>query len=235
MNCEDQSLSYTGLPLTTLLAIGGACLTVGLLLLILARTRRGRTAAIGVALLLLSVGLSASGPGESSARPAPSSCITITQTSPLTGLAPGIAPAAITGQITNHWPGSIFVTTEVRSLVNQSRACSSRSATVSTATSGRTICGGVPDRVRPSTIQAWMAPWVTLPGSGRSSPSFRVAMYGRNAASVVSALHCAMARASDSATAAGIPQPTRSRFTWCTPSNESGNVTHRPSSKTLIR
>ena len=122
MNCEDQSLTYTGLPLATLLTIGGACLTAGLLLLILARTRRGRTAAIGVGLLLLSVGLSASAPGQSSARPAPSSCITITQTSPLTGLAPGIAPAAITGQITNHWPGSIFVTTVTVSIATVTKA-----------------------------------------------------------------------------------------------------------------
>src|SRR5450631_2611521 len=120
MTCDD--LSYTGFPLATLLAIGGACLTAGLLLLIFTRSGRGRAAAIAVALLLLSAGLSASGAGESSAQPAPSSCITITQTSPLTGLAPGIAPAAITGQITNHWPGSTFVTTVTVNIASVTKA-----------------------------------------------------------------------------------------------------------------
>jgi hypothetical protein len=107
MNCDD--LSYTGLPLAALLTLGGVCLIAGLLLLIVARSRRGRTAAIAIA-LLLGAGLAAGGTGESSAQLAQPACTTITQTSPLNGLAPSIAPAPITGRIVNDGPDNVFVT-----------------------------------------------------------------------------------------------------------------------------
>ena len=126
MTCDTppppSDLSYTGFPLAAVLLLGVACLLVGVLLLVLARHRRGRTAALAVALLLLSAGLGASRPGESSAEPTNASCVTITQTSPLIGLAPGIAPAAITGQITNHWPGSTFVTTVTVNIASVTKA-----------------------------------------------------------------------------------------------------------------
>ena len=115
MNCEgvpySEPLPYTGFPLFALLTLGGASLAAGLLLLISARSRRRRTTAIAVAMILLTAGLSAGRPDESSAEPAAPSCITISQTSLMNGLAPGVAPAAITGLITNHWPETVFVTT----------------------------------------------------------------------------------------------------------------------------
>lgn len=133
MNCDTltppSDLSYTGFPLAAVLTLGGGCLLGGVLLLVLARNRRGRTAALAVALLLLSAALSASSPGESSAEPTNASCITITQTSPLTGLAPGIAPAAITGKITNHWADTIFVTTVTVSIASVTKAPGSRDGT----------------------------------------------------------------------------------------------------------
>jgi len=138
MTCDTlpppSDLSYTGFPLAAVLILGVACLLVGVLLLVLARHRRGRTAALAVALLLLSAGLSAGRPGESSAEPTDaSSCITITQTSPLIGLAPGIAPAAITGQITNHWADTIFVTTVTVSIASVTKAPGARDGSCDTS------------------------------------------------------------------------------------------------------
>jgi len=137
MTCETppppSDLSYTGFPLAAVLLLGVACLLVGVLLLVLARHRRGRTAALAVALLLLSAGLSAGRPGESSAEPTNASCVTITQTSPLTGLAPGIAPAAITGQITNHWADTIFVTTVTVSIASVTKAPGARDGSCDTS------------------------------------------------------------------------------------------------------
>jgi len=125
MTCETppppSDLSYTGFPLAAVLLLGVACLLVGVLLLVLARHRRGRTAALAVALLLLSAGLSAGRPGESSAEPTNASCVTITQTSPLTG------------QITNHWADTIFVTTVTVSIASVTKAPGARDGSCDTS------------------------------------------------------------------------------------------------------
>lgn len=138
MNCDTlpppSDLSYTGFPLAVVLLLGGACLLAGVLLLVLARNRRGRTAALAITMLLLSAGLSASRPGISSAEPTDgSSCITIIQTSPLTGLAPGIAPAPIAGQLTNHWADTILVSTVTVSIASVTKAPGSREGTCDTS------------------------------------------------------------------------------------------------------
>ena len=117
MTCDP--LPNTGLdaPVLVVLIIAVVCLLLGLGLLV-ARRRRGRTAATLMVLLILgggAMGLIPSAPAMASpsdcttADPAHNS-LTITQTSTMKGLAPGIPPAAITGLVTNNGPDSTFIT-----------------------------------------------------------------------------------------------------------------------------
>ncbi|WP_436498600.1 hypothetical protein [Actinokineospora sp. HUAS TT18] len=95
-------LAGTGSPLLSLLALAIGALIVGVLLTVAARVRRG-AASVAVVLLMLAVGVLTAGLGSSPAT-AESGCpeFTIVQTSSMTGLAPGVAPTAITGTISNH-------------------------------------------------------------------------------------------------------------------------------------
>lgn len=120
MECVD--LARTGLPLLSYLLLAGALLVGGLLLV---RVRAGgRVATVTVAVLILCGGGALVGSGGATAQAASRSCgtagpgsgaagtvpLVITQTSHLTGLAPGVAPATITGTIRNTGPDSTFVT-----------------------------------------------------------------------------------------------------------------------------
>jgi hypothetical protein len=132
MSCE--LLASTGVPVESLVGFGGMLLLAGVGLVMLAWARRGRmVTGLGVVLLVLMIGSSIGGvTGASSANAATSACasspqvsspsntpspdlttdggLTIVQTSRMTGLAPGIAPAAITGTITNRAETSTVVT-----------------------------------------------------------------------------------------------------------------------------
>ena len=105
------ALPYTGLPLLSLLVVAGICLLAGVLLLLVTRSR----AAVAVAGLVLVVGGLTLGsppaPAEAAARGPVSSTghLTLTQTSVLTGLAPGVAPLTITGAVLNSTDDSTWV------------------------------------------------------------------------------------------------------------------------------
>ena len=120
MICGD--LPNTGFPVTALLTFGVACVLVGVLMLLFARSRRCRAATIAVVLLIVAAGVSASNYGNASAEPVTTSCVAIDQISPVLGLAPGIAPTPITGLITNHWPETIFITAVTVSIASVMRA-----------------------------------------------------------------------------------------------------------------
>jgi hypothetical protein len=113
-------LASTGLeflPILLLLLGAAGLLMVGVLLLSWHRIRRGRR--LMVVFVLVLVGGSLAFTGAQGAMAATSGCadvpaahntMTITQTSVLTGLAPNVAPAAITGVVTNHSSDSTYVT-----------------------------------------------------------------------------------------------------------------------------
>jgi hypothetical protein len=132
MNCEP--LASTGVPVEGLLGFGGMLLLAGVGLVMLARARRGRMiTGLGVVLMMLMIGsMTNVAIGPRSANAATSACssspqvsnptntpspglttddgVTIVQTSTMTGLAPGVAPVAITGTITNRAATSTVVT-----------------------------------------------------------------------------------------------------------------------------
>ncbi len=137
MTCGD--LAFTGQPLSTLLILAVAALTVGLLLIISARTRRGRKALLAVVVVLAAVIVGEpAGPGMARAAepicgesgrtggltiqapttPVPpsgqnadtaDSPFDIGQISSNVGIAPGVGAAPITGRIVNHGSEAIFV------------------------------------------------------------------------------------------------------------------------------
>lgn len=119
MQCDP--LPNTGLDTSVLpvLAVAAVCLVVGLGVLLLARRRRHRTATTLLLLLFLSGGAAMVLVPTSPALASPADCtsadpgdnsLTITQTSTMAGLAPGIAPAGITGLVVNNGPDSTFIT-----------------------------------------------------------------------------------------------------------------------------
>ncbi len=122
--------SYVGLLL--LLAI--ACLVAGTTLVLLARRSRGGPAVLVLLLLLgtmitmstlgMQTPAAAAAPGCSSSPSSTSSSsssstasavdrLTVTQTSTMVGLAPGVAPAPITGRLVNHSAESTYITAVV--------------------------------------------------------------------------------------------------------------------------
>jgi hypothetical protein len=112
------TIANTGLPLFALIALGGLCLVGGVALLVLVSGRRGWRGRIA-ALLLLVGGLAFGIAASPSAGATASHCLiggstknllTITQASTITGLAPDIAPAMITGVVVNSGGDSTFVT-----------------------------------------------------------------------------------------------------------------------------
>ena len=117
MTCDP--LPNTGLdaPVLAVLIIAVVCLLLGLGMLVVGR-RRGRTAATLMVLLILGCGAAIVLVPASPALASPSDCtadpgnnsLTITQTSTMEGIAPGIAPAEITGLVVNNGPDSTFIT-----------------------------------------------------------------------------------------------------------------------------
>lgn len=122
MNCDP--LPRTGPDdLALLLIIALACLVVGAVLVGLARRHRGgapvtlaTAVLVGVALLL---GPGAAAPAEAVDCVAADNSLTVTQTSTMAGLAPGVAPVPITGRVVNNGPDSTYidvVTVEITSV-----------------------------------------------------------------------------------------------------------------------
>ena len=112
MICEPLAYTGPGAPLGPLLTLAIACLVIGAVLLLLTRRQGGRV--VTIALLLLVGGAAGSittappalAGGDAVAvdpdcLPADNS-LTIYQTSVMEGLAPGIAPVAITGVVSNN-------------------------------------------------------------------------------------------------------------------------------------
>lgn len=132
MNCEG--VAGTGTPLAAILLVAAACLLLGLLLVGASRSGRQRGTTTAVTALLLLSGALAS--GIAAAPPAsslPANCLagpsaqahphlTITQTSTMSGLAPGVAPAAITGLIANNGSSATHVIAVTVSIVSVVKA-----------------------------------------------------------------------------------------------------------------
>jgi hypothetical protein len=122
MNCNQ--LAATGMPITALIALAVAFVAAGLLLVAAARRRVGtRRGGITVLLLLL---LFAGGSGADVPAHAAPDCgpathgtvgtgpdedVTAEQISTITGIAPGVEPALITGTVTNGSTETRYITT----------------------------------------------------------------------------------------------------------------------------
>lgn len=109
------TVANTGFPFDRFMALAAICLAVGALLLLLGWTnRRGRAVGV-VALLILAIGAAviAGASAANADRCAPitnsQSELRIVQTSTNIGLAPRVAPAGITGRITNTGNANTFV------------------------------------------------------------------------------------------------------------------------------
>jgi hypothetical protein len=126
MSCPTPAA--TGVPVLQVIAIGTALLLLGAVLLLLARPGRARVAVPIVLALVCGVLLVGpvhpsearaamaacplgAGPTSVSQSPAPRATLTVAQTSTLAGLAPGVAPAHITGVVTNRGSASTYVDT----------------------------------------------------------------------------------------------------------------------------
>ena len=127
MTCD--SLATTGLdgPVLGVLVAAAVCLLLGLAVLLLGRRRQGRTTVTVMVLLILGCGAAGGLVPSAPALAAPSDCttadpasnwLTITQTSTLEGLAPGVAPAKITGLVVNNGPDSTFINAIVAEIVS---------------------------------------------------------------------------------------------------------------------
>ena len=115
MNCDP--LPHTGLDvnLGLFLMIAIACLVLGTVILLASRRHR-RTGAAATLMILSIVGSVFAIPSGTPAEAASSDCgttensLTVMQTSTMDGLAPGLAPVAITGQIVNNSTDSTYIT-----------------------------------------------------------------------------------------------------------------------------
>lgn len=120
----------TGIPALALIGLGLLLLLVGVILLRSSRRRGGPVAATAALLLLIgaasTVGVThasparaaapacgprANPPSVTSSAPVGVGALAITQTSTLTGMAPGVAPKAITGTVRNVGAASTFLAT----------------------------------------------------------------------------------------------------------------------------
>jgi hypothetical protein len=140
-------LASTGSSLAAHLGLGGVLLLAGVTLVLLTRARHSRTAVTVVLLLVIGGGLTAGLTGSTAARAATSDCapgtiptsgvpspavedsLRIVQTSTMTGLAPGVAPVAITGTITNISPDSTLVTAVTVSIAAVTAAAAAAAGT----------------------------------------------------------------------------------------------------------
>ncbi|PUB23570.1 LPXTG-motif cell wall-anchored protein [Promicromonospora sp. AC04] len=112
MNCD---LPRTGpdVDLGLLLILAIACLVVGAVFLLVARRRHRVSAAL---VLILAVGAALAPSSGTSAAAAAAECatpdnsLTVTVTSTMEGLAPGIAPVPITGLVVNNGTDSTHIT-----------------------------------------------------------------------------------------------------------------------------
>ncbi|WP_143230026.1 hypothetical protein [Actinophytocola xanthii] len=132
---RPSSLAFTGLPMTQLLLAGAALLLLGIILAIAARRRR-RTRRRPGAMLSLVIITCAAGAllwADTSAHAAGGDCDTptpagethaleLSQTSVLSGLAPGVAPAPITGNVENTGTEPVVVTAVTVSITSVVKA-----------------------------------------------------------------------------------------------------------------
>jgi hypothetical protein len=122
MNCDLLPRTGPDIDPGLILILAVACLLAGTVLLLVsaraaqaARRRRRGTAAL-VAVLLASavvvLGPGAAAPAAASeCTPPGSNSLTVTQTSTMEGLAPGVAPAPVTGLVVNNGTDSTYVAT----------------------------------------------------------------------------------------------------------------------------
>lgn len=127
MNCDGLPVTG-GLPLV-LLVLAAAWLGTGVLLWSWSHARRLGPGAV-VGLITIGAGLVLVGGAPSPAQAGTTDCthpgtgnsLTITQTSTMAGLAPGVAPAAITGRVVNNGPDGTFVGFVTVSIVTVTKA-----------------------------------------------------------------------------------------------------------------
>ena len=124
MTCDSLAVTGANAPLDTFLFVALACIVAGVALCLLAR-RRGRATAPALVILLVAGIAFASAPAAPA--DAASNCttadnsLTVTQTSAMEGLAPGVAPVAITGLIRNNGSDSteiVAVEVQIASVTN---------------------------------------------------------------------------------------------------------------------
>lgn len=112
MTCDPLAYTGSGAQLGPLLILGIVCLLTGAVVILLTR-RRGRV--VTAALILLIAGsammVTIARPSTALAADCPpvNNSLTIVQTSVMVGLAPGIAPVAITGRVINNGADSTFI------------------------------------------------------------------------------------------------------------------------------
>lgn len=120
MDCNDggfRSLAFTGLPGWWLLLAGAVLLLLGVLLVLVARRRRRTgTALLVVLACVASVALWADTPAHAAGSecdpgtPVAAAPLAISQTSVLSGLAPGVDPVPVTGVVANNGTAPVTVT-----------------------------------------------------------------------------------------------------------------------------
>jgi hypothetical protein len=131
MSCPD--LAGTGVPVASILIVASVLLAFGVLLVLASRAGRNHSGNAVVLSIVLGGALAASLAGWSSARAAPVSCrpdsgvgtnafVTISQTSIITGMAPGVPPAAIAGVVANHGLHDAYVDAITVSITSVTKA-----------------------------------------------------------------------------------------------------------------
>src|SRR6476660_6827631 len=126
MTCEPLPNTGLGASVPAVAAIAAVCLVVGLGLLLQVRRRRGRSTAMLLLVLVVGFGAAMALVQSSPVQASPSDCaadpgnnsLTITQTSTMEGLAPGVAPAEITGLVVNNGADSTFIVAIVVEIVD---------------------------------------------------------------------------------------------------------------------
>ncbi|EON22601.1 hypothetical protein CF8_3456 [Nocardioides sp. CF8] len=117
MTCEPPQASGLSTNAGLLLAVTIACLVAGAAVVLLARRGHSVPASLGGLLLLgagsaaIVLGWQAPGPPEESGCTSSTPDITVTQTSSMVGLAPGVAPVPVTGRLVNRSHESAHITT----------------------------------------------------------------------------------------------------------------------------